>query len=242
MIKLRIMTQIRIVANSGGWGWFKFNPANLHDPLKHMNATGSTSGNHYSLKVVLKDGVAITPRPQPYGYDHWIGISSSNVYQKWTVLGSSCSLIKTSDHIVSDSGSRHYAGWSKLMAETDDFGTPFQTMYDNIDSSEVADWLNTGIVRKPAIITASKVFDKPEPAFTFNYSQRKYKAQLKKKGIDDGDWYGEHASPPVVNPEAFFMLADLGLPSVATDVFPFMFVCDYTVQLSGLIMGGEDVV
>lgn len=244
-IKLRMVKQIVIHTNAAGgqWGWFKWNPARLSDPLSGLTA-GGVVGTHVSMNVTLKDGAAITPRPQPYGYDHWLGdtTTSTDKYKRYSVLGSKCTLVKTSDTVITDAAaSRFYAGWSRLFSEdgaaTTGFGLTFAQTYIQIGFADVSDWLNTGVVKHPGVITNGKVFNKADPAFTATYSQKKYKRSLERRGFNQAaDWSAIFSANPGIDPEFHFMIADLG---AATTTVPmrFLMVCDYTVLLSSGVMG-----
>lgn len=240
-IKLRMMKQCQIVSLPGEWGFIEFSPASVVNPMFNMRTGPLAGANHTAMQWTLKGGTAVTPKPQCYGYDHWIGVTGQNTYRKWKVLGSKTQLL----HIPTISGngnaSQLYAGFNpKVWAETDDFGSTFGDTYSNIKQGEISDWINCGVCPNPKIITPQKQLGVGvQGQFTHTYSAKKYARSLRKKGIDDGDWFGEFFNEPVINPKAYFMIADLGLDDTLPQPFSFMLVIDYTIQLSGLKMGDQ---
>lgn len=238
-IKLRVMKQVQVSSFPGGWGYIVFSPASLSDPFQHFT-TGGVVGAHQALPYGLIGG-ATTPKPQPYGFDHWVGITDSNRYRKYKVLGAKITLAKINEAVEPGvTQPTQWAGFSKLFAVNDDFGTTFNETYSNVDRTEVEDWVNCGIVKRPQTITKAKAFNQAPAVFTHTYSAKKYQRTLKKVGVTDGDWYGEHGTDPVINPRVYFSMAD---PGASTTAITFLFWCtiDYTVQLTGLRLGGEDV-
>ncbi len=238
-VKLRMMTQIHIHSpNASSWGVVQFNPADIRVPMVFSATQQATTPIILKCQTAVLPGAAV---PQPYGYDHWIGVADSNKYRKWKVLGSKFALTKVSNlaHPGGTSGGIYWAGFSKLFASSDAYGNTFATTYSNVGNARVGDLLNTAAMRKPQELIKDKLFNKPGNQFLFNYSAKKYARSLYKKGIQDSEWYGTHAASPAVSPKAYFIVADPGVTTTSESILMYL-TCEYTVQLSGLRFGGPD--
>lgn len=247
IVKLRMMKQCIITSSPGKWAFIRFSPANLRDPMSQMDLTGGAVATHQQMKWTLKDGT-ITPRPQPYGFDHWLDTTASplqSTYGKFSVLGCKISLIRTplkAENTDAASYTQLYAGFNQRTwpSSTTD-GSTFASTYGLIDSGEISDWINAGVCPRAQIITQAKQLGSGAgTVFTHHYSQKKYRRQLRKIGATDESWYGSHGIGPAENPQAFFMIADLGPTDDGTPVpLAFMLNMEYTVQLTGMLYGNE---
>lgn len=245
LIKLRMIKQVAISTRNGEWGFISFQPANPHDPLEHMLAATAPVGDHQALAFTLKGG-AITPRPQPYGFDRWLpGAGDVSMYDRGVVQGAKIQIFNIPNTTgVAGSNDRYYAGWSRLFPTgSSTFGKTFAQTYANVDRTEISDWINTGLCKRPQIITASKTFNKKDAVFTHTYSLKKWLRHGHKTGraYDTSNQYFTATGGPVVNPEVKFMIADVGVGSSVT-VFNMMVVIDYTIKLSNMILGQESEV
>ncbi len=243
-IKLRLQTQFTMTTKALSWVFTTIHPANLYDPLGSgalkFYRTGETgAGNHIeAITTNVAVAGAVPSLPQPMGYDQWLSAARFNEYN---VLGTKISIIPIQGSI-GEAGHRFYGGFSRLTDHDQGYGQTFTAGYTNIDSTEVSDWINAKVVRKPQVITSVKQLNAPSALFQAFYSQKKYARRLKRKGITGiNDFAGNYAGAPTVNPSFQFCLADVGQSTTATRI-SFMIVMDFTVALHRLEIAGESVV
>ncbi len=231
-IKLRILKQVVIHSRIGEWGYVNFFPADLHDPLVGYLTPSAAVGNHQRLVMVDKAN-AVLPRPQPYGFDHWLGDVGADHYRKYKVLGCQISLTLIPNKTLDTSETTHYAGWAGIFPEADTDGTTFATRYDLINRLEISDMLNCKLIKNPRIINLSTA-----QRFSLNYSARAWGRMRRGVGISAAErWYGEHDTAPEINPVAKFIIADLGAADSGVIAYNFLFEQTFTVQLTGGRLG-----
>ncbi len=240
------MKQMLITSLAGKWGSVTFFPSQMLRPLASSTVSSTSTLGHTNLIFTDKAGAAIPDVAQPYGYDYWIGSVGSNKYRRYKVKGSKITIAFVPSE-GSEGGVQMYGGFSTLTGQDDNYGMKFSTKYSNVDELEVSDFLNTGIAKNPKLIQhGGSGHGGISQVFTFNYSQKRYAAWLKKSGVNPetasapDSWFGSHGDTPEILPEVRFLLADVGTSTTAT-VYNVMVIQDYIVELSDLRIGGEDV-
>ncbi len=258
LIKLRMQRQIKLTNISAGWASAVFHPAQCSDPLISMQTTsGATDviAAHKLMKFTLKNDL-ISPRPQPYGWDQWM---LSSPYTFAVVEGSKTKLsfIQTRAAGVGSSV-RMVGGFGKLTEHTSNAFLPdFSIEYGNVDSGEISDLINTGMLKRPRIMRLSGdgANISAPTQFVFNYSRKKTERRMHKIGTyaaalpttgplpkpTISNFMFEHGTTPAFNPQVRFVIADLGSSgeSVAWDCFV---TIDYTVRLMNRVVSQESSV
>ncbi len=244
-VKLRCMKQVAITVRPNEWGYVEFRMNSMNNPLFDQGATAAV-GPHQKLRFTDKhDVVIVSPNlPQPYGFDGWLDqtILSSNMYQRYKVLGSKLTLTATPGDIQA-TGTQWVGGFSGLHSGLSSQGTTWAQQYATVDRSEVADVFNTGLIKKPQLLSSIATHKRLGPTFVRSYSHRKWQKQmLRTQGqADNEDWFGTHATAPTISCKANFIIADLAATSAAAIVH-FMFEQEYTIQLSGALIALESAV
>ncbi len=249
-LKMRSTRQCLIKSSAGKWGTLTLHPGSMQQPFASMQTAEDTymvaSGNQTRLPFTDKAGVANVNAGQPQGYDYWLGITASGKYRKYKVLGCQIIVAFIAD-TASTGGAQHYAGFTGLMGQSDDYGDTFSTKYRFVNDVEVSDMLNNAIIKGPKIITSGGTdFGGVHKAFVFNYSQKRYERYLKKVGARQGAtgamdaWYGTHTTGPTITPKARFVICDIGVDT-APVTYNVIINHTWTVQLSDVIIPDASV-
>ncbi len=257
LVKLRLISQCLFSSDAGGWQTFKFSPADMTKPLRAMTF-GATANKPYigAIAGQWRDKTntvgVIEINRQPQGLDEWLApAGTAGFYSKYIVVGSQISItILDESRDPTATNELLYAGFTKLQdgdidgqAFADNTGDALPTIgdkYERIDSSEVADWMNSGMCPRLKVVQSNPFGQGTSSArtFQFNYSQKKYAKHLRRIGAVDiqANFFTAHGNTPSIDPMVYFCIADLGTASAIVQLSA-VIVIDYTVKLSGYNIG-----
>ena len=248
-VKLRALQQCTIFTPAGQWGYVAFFPASCSDPFNQFRASSVVVGSHLRLGFTHKDGVAILPRPQPYGWDQWTLTADAGAenpagpqYQTAKVLGSKHTITFVQGSNSTTDSSQFLAGWSTRLyndvVASDQKKLPsFSDSYAHILSTEISDWINNKVVNRPSVL---KHVGNGVPllaggqSYSFTYSHKKTRRHMRKMGFEmpENDQYVfAHAGVPEFNPVAMFMIGDVAGSTTEIKLNCFVEI-EYTIQLS----------
>ncbi len=241
-IRLRAMNQMTITPIQQQWGFIRFRPASMLNPVFGFGPQDLVAyAPHAKMKFYDKVNALPTTATinQPYGYDDWL--SSGNQYGRYVVLGSKTSITITPNNVDSTGQSNWLAGWAKgTYGSSVTEGQLFATAFASIAATEVVDMLNTGICKKLRICANERTRVGLGQTFTKSYSMKKWMRSKFRQGEasrpDTHEMFGTHGVAPTSHPTHYFIMADIGDVSVAP-VFSVLVITEYTLQLSNANLG-----
>lgn len=245
LIKLRTLKQCQLTTIASEWGMLTFFP---NDPSSFMEfrAAPATIGPHKLLKFTFKNGTTVAPTPQPYGWDQWMGDGSTGAqYDHWMVLGSRTTINFIQGATVEGGvDERHLAGFGSTTYGATNFDIPtFAGIYQFVDSTEISDWMNAGVVKNPTTLkkvgAGARLVGKDQ-SFVFNWSLKKEKARVRRLGVLalHALWAGSgHDEQPPLRPVAHFMVGDIGAGTTST--FNCFVEVVYTIRMFEYVVPNE---
>lgn len=247
LVKLRVVIQATISNVTGEWGAILLNPASMLQPFisqGDVQVDGIYTGVD-ELPFHDKAGGEADILKQPQGYDHWIsGTQETGKYGSYTVVGSHTNITFFQGNSAGTGASeRMIGGFTTLFGEGGAAAGPtFADKYAAITGTEVATMLSVGIIKRPKLITVTSEMQHANASFDFYYSQKKWLRTLRRIGhtvVEQG--FGTFSTAPPLNPNLFFVMADLGIASGTAIPFHCIITIEYTVRLSDLLMSEVSV-